>query len=93
MLAEVTNRSGAARGFATRDRGTVLVEPGAVALLDLADHPLHDTWAQAGHALVQPLSDKDAKATRRRLDAEAELQARAMRDALAALPRRGSAES
>ncbi len=87
MLAQVINRSGAARGFATRDQGTVLVEPGASALVDLADHPLHDTWAQAGQVLVQPLSDKDAKAARRRLDAEAEAQARTMRDALAALPR------
>lgn len=85
MLATVTNRARGARGFATLDKGVVLLEAGATALLDLADHALHRAWAAAGEVLIAPLSDKDAKAARKRLDAEAEAQARSQAEALATL--------
>ncbi len=57
MLARVTNLSRGPRGFLTRDRGTVMLEPGASALLDLADHPAHDAWVKAGDASVTPEPD------------------------------------
>ena len=52
MLARVTTLGGGPRGFLTLDRGTVIVEPGASALLDLADHPAHDAWVAAGEASI-----------------------------------------
>ncbi len=57
MRAHVTNRSGAARGFQSLDRGTVMVEPGASAELDLADHDLHRVWHKAGAVKIVPVSD------------------------------------
>ena len=54
MLARVMTLGGGPRGFLTLDRGTVMVEPGASALLDLADHPAHDAWVAAGEASVTP---------------------------------------
>ncbi len=86
MLCAVTNRSSAPRGFATLDRGVVLLDPGEAATLDLADHPSHRAWAEAGAVTCQPLSDKDARAARRRLDAEAAEAAKAQGDALSRLP-------
>lgn len=86
MLAHVTNRARAARGFATVDRGIVLLEAKATALLDLADHALHEAWIGCGDVLVAPLSDKEAKLVRKRLDGEAEAAARNQADALAQLP-------
>ena len=86
MLTTVTNRSQGARGFATLDRGTVAIEPGSSALLDLADHPLHRAWAEEGAVTLLVLPDKDAKAARRRLDVEEDAGARMRREALAALP-------
>lgn len=86
MLAAVTNRAQASRGFATLDRGIVVLEPGEGATLDLADHPAHRAWADAGAIACHPLSDKDARAARRRLDAEATEAAMARDDALGRLP-------
>ena len=54
MRARVTNFSRGARGFHTRDRGTALLEPGASALLDLADHPAHRAWEASGEVRVEP---------------------------------------
>jgi hypothetical protein len=86
MLATVTNRARGVRGLLTLDRGTVPLEPGAVALLDLADHPLHRAWTAAREILVEALSDKEAKAARKRLDTEAAALAAEAASALAALP-------
>ncbi len=55
MRAHVTNRSGAARGFQSLDRGTVMVEPGASAELDLAEHDLHRVWHEAGEVRIVPV--------------------------------------
>ncbi len=85
MLATVTNRARGVRGLSTLDRGVVLLEPGTGAVLDLADHPLHRAWAAGGEVLVAPLADKEAKAARKRLDAEAEARGRVQSEALAAL--------
>ena len=54
MLARVTTLSRGPRGFLTLDRGTVMVESGASALLDLADHPAHDAWVKSGEVSVTP---------------------------------------
>ena len=54
MLARVMTLGRGPRGFLTLDRGTVMVEPGASALLDLADHPAHNAWVAAGEASVIP---------------------------------------
>lgn len=86
MLAALTNRSKAALGFATLDRGVVVLEPGEAATLDLADHPAHRAWSEAGAIACHPLSDKDARAARRRVDTEAAEAAKARDDALARLP-------
>ncbi len=86
MLSTVTNRAGAPRGFSTLDRGTVVLEPGEAATLDLADHPAHRAWAEAGEALCLPLPDREARAVRRRLDAEAAEAGKGQREALARLP-------
>ena len=86
MLATVTNRAKGARGFATLDREVVLLEAGASALLDLADHLLHRAWAAEGQVLIAPLPEKEAKAARKLLAAEAELRLAAQTDALNALP-------
>lgn len=86
MLTLVTNRSAAPRGLATLDRGVAVLEPGEAATLDLAPHPAHRAWAEAGAIACQPLSDKDARAARRRLDADAADTARVQADALARLP-------
>jgi hypothetical protein len=88
MLANVTNKAGGARGFHTLDRGTVLLEAGASALLDLAEHPLHRAWVASGDATVAPLADKDAKAARKRIDVETEMSAKAQAQALAELPQK-----
>ena len=55
MRARVTNFARAPRGFHTADGGTVLVEPGSSALVELADHPIHDAWAAAGEVKVMVL--------------------------------------
>lgn len=85
MLATVTNRARSTRGFVTAGGGTVLLEPGASGLLDLVDHALHKAWSARGEVLVVPLSDKDAKAARRRLDAETDDRVREQAAALARL--------
>ncbi len=54
MRARVTNLSRGARGFHTSDRGTVLLDPGASTVLDLAPHPAHDAWAATGEVVVAP---------------------------------------
>ena len=54
MRARVTNLGRGARGFHTADRGTVLLDPGASAVLHLADHPIHDAWVAAGEVAVEP---------------------------------------
>ncbi len=58
MLAKVTNRSRGARGFETRDRGTVLLEPGGSAILDLVDHPAHRAWETAGEVTMLAREDR-----------------------------------
>ena len=85
MLATVTNKGRGPRGFATLDRGVVLLEAGASAVLDLAEHALHRAWAASGEVLLAPLADKEAKAMRKRLEAEAEAVSRMQAEALAAL--------
>lgn len=85
MLATVTNKGAAARGFATLDRGIVLLEAGASTLLDLAEHLTHRAWVAAGEVLIAPLTDRDAKAARKRLDQEADARAAGQAGALAAL--------
>ena len=64
MLATVTNKGLAARGFATLDRGIVMLEAGASTMLDLADHLTHRAWAAAGEVLIAPLGDREARAAR-----------------------------
>ncbi len=64
MLARVTILGRGPRGFLTLDRGTVMVEPGASALLDLADHPAHDAWVAAGEASVIPEPEDHAGLSR-----------------------------
>ena len=54
MRARVTNAARSARGFATLDRGIVMLEPGASEALDLADHPIHRAWEEAGEAIISP---------------------------------------
>ncbi len=90
MLANVTNRAKGPRGFATIDREIVMLEAGASALLDLADHLLHQAWLASGQVLIAPLVDKEAKAARKRLDAEAEAKAAGQSAALGALPPAGA---
>ncbi len=55
MLADVTNRSRSPRGFLLSDGTTALLDPGAAARLDLADHPLHRAWEAAGDVAIVPL--------------------------------------
>ncbi len=85
MLANVTNKASGPRGLATLDREIVMLEAGASALLDLADHLLHDAWVESGQVVIAPLADKEARAARKRLDAEAETRASGAAEALAAL--------
>lgn len=59
MLAHVTNRSRGARGFQSVDRGTVMVEPGASARLDLSDHHLHRAWEAAGEVAIAAVAEAD----------------------------------
>ena len=59
MRAHVTNKSGAARGFQSLDRGTAMIEPGASAELDLADHDLHRVWEAAGEVAIMPIGDAE----------------------------------
>lgn len=92
MLATVTNKAKGPRGFATLDHEIVLLEAGASALLDLADNLLHRAWAADGDVLIAPLPDKEAKAARKLLAAEAELRLAAQADALNALPPAGPAD-
>ncbi len=87
MLSTVTNRGRGARGFSTLDRGVVLLDPEASAVLDLADHPSHRAWSDAGQVLIVPLPEKDAKAARRRMEAETEATTRAQAQALEQLAR------
>ena len=54
MRARVTNLGRGARGFHVEDGGTVLIEPGSSASLDLADHPAHRAWAAAGEVRIEP---------------------------------------
>ena len=54
MRVRVTNLGRGARGFQTADGGTVLVEPGSSASLDLADHPAHRAWQAAGEVKIEP---------------------------------------
>ena len=56
MLARVINRSPGARGFQSLT-GTVMIEPGAFAELDLADHDLHRTWEAAGDVAIVRLNE------------------------------------
>ncbi len=86
MLATVTNKAKAARGFATLDQDIVMLEAGASALLDLADHLLHQAWLASGQVVIAPLPDKDARIARKRREAEAEARAAGQAEALAALP-------
>ncbi len=53
MLARVMTLGRGPRGFLTLDRGIVMIEPGASALLDLADHPAHDAWVAAGEVNIE----------------------------------------
>ena len=87
MLAHVTNGSGCPRGFATLDRGVVVLERGESELLDLADHPSHAAWRESGEVRIAQLSDKDARAARKRLESEADTRAAGQTEALATLPR------
>ena len=68
MRARVTNLGRGARGFSTADRGTALLDAGASALLDLADHPVHDAWIAAGDVAVTPEEEPEpaVRAPRRR---------------------------
>lgn len=59
MLAHVTNKSGAARGFQSIDRGTVMIESGASAHLDLADHDLHRAWEAAGEVAIVVMEEAE----------------------------------
>ena len=85
MLAQATNRSRSPRGLHTARDGIVLLEPGRTMLLDLADHPLHRAWEAAGEVRIAPLSDKEARAARKRIEAEAEAAEQARAAALAGL--------
>lgn len=86
MLVSVHNRAAGPRGLATLDRGVVVLEGGETALLDLADHPSHDAWCQGGDIRVTALSDRDARAARRRFEGEAQARHAGQAEALAALP-------
>lgn len=49
----VTNRAPGARGFHTKDRGTVFLEPGDTAVLDLAPlGPVEKAWKDAGEVMI-----------------------------------------
>ena len=85
MLAHVTNLSPSPRGFDTGD-SVALLDPGETLLLDLADHPAHRAWEQAGEVTIAPVPDKEAKAMRKRLDARVEAEAQMQAEALARLP-------
>ena len=52
MRARVTNLARGARGFLTVGGATVLLDPGASTVLDLAPHPAHDAWIAAGEVGV-----------------------------------------
>jgi hypothetical protein len=54
MRARVTNLGRGARGFLTAEGATVLLDPGASTILDLAPHPAHDAWIAAGEVGVTP---------------------------------------
>lgn len=86
MLAHITNRALSSRGFDTIGGGVVFVAPGDTALVDVAEHPAHRAWEEAGEITIAPLADKDAKAMRKRLDARSEAEAQMQAEALAALP-------
>lgn len=62
MLALVINKSGAARGFQSLDGRTVMVEPGASARIDLADHDLHEAWESAGEVAIVRIGDAELSA-------------------------------
>ena len=66
MRARVTNLSRGARGFHIAAGGTVLVEPGASAVLDLAAHPAHDAWAAAGEVAMASEGEAEPVAPRPR---------------------------
>jgi len=61
MRARVTNLGRAARGLQTSAGGTAMLEPGASADLDLADHPVHEAWVAAGGVRVDRLAEREAK--------------------------------
>jgi hypothetical protein len=52
MRARVINLGRGARGFLTVGGATVLLDPGASTILDLAPHPAHDAWIAAGEVGV-----------------------------------------
>ncbi|MCW6510980.1 hypothetical protein [Lichenifustis flavocetrariae] len=86
MLAHVTNLAPSPRGFDTGAGGIALVDPGETLLLDLADHPAHRAWEEAGDVTVAPVPDKEARAMRKRLEARVEAEDQMQAEALAALP-------
>jgi hypothetical protein len=85
MLAHVTNFAPSARGFDVAGGGIVFVQPGETMLIDLADHPAHRAWEEAGEVTIAPLPEKETKAMRKRLDARAEAGAKMQGEALAKL--------
>ncbi len=88
MLAHVTNLSPSPRGFDTGS-GIVFVDPAETVLIDLADHPAHRAWEQAGEITLAALPDKEARAMRKRLEARTEAEAQMQAEALAGLPSPG----
>ncbi len=66
MRARVTNLSRGARGFHAADGGTVLLDPGASTVLDLAPHPAHDAWIASGEVALTPEADPEPAASRAR---------------------------
>ncbi len=92
MLAHVTNLAASPRGFDTGD-SVALLDPGETLLLDLADHPAHRAWEEAGEVTIAPVPDREAKAMRKRLDARVEAEAQMQAEALATLPEAGGAGS
>ncbi|MGJ0397418.1 MAG: hypothetical protein ACR65U_14445 [Methylocystis sp.] len=56
----VTNRAPGARGFHTKDRGTVFLEPGETAVLDLAPlGPVEKAWKRAREIAIEELVNAD----------------------------------
>lgn len=68
MRARVTNLGRGARGFHTA-AGIAMLEPGASAVLFLADHPVHEAWVAAGEVSIVPEEGTEAPASRPRAPA------------------------